>query len=158
MSNELSVAKKIFEEFLIDLITERIISEREMSTSIHVSSTRAVQVYLSTTHGARSSRPSMEKRTKHRDDLENENLIPTILLNCILPLADTVSRDSVPRDFEYSMVTAYLTKGICAVHTQKENIVALKFIEFNLGDCKNYSMLPRALACKYFNAFEGTRK
>ena len=52
-----------------------------------------------------------------------------------------VSRESVPRDFEYTMVTVYLPKGICAVHAQQDNITALTFNDFNLGDRKNYSML-----------------
>jgi hypothetical protein len=47
----------------------------------------------------------------------------------------------VPRDFEYALITAYLPKGICAVHTDQEKIAALKFSDFNLGDRKVYNML-----------------
>jgi hypothetical protein len=47
----------------------------------------------------------------------------------------------VHRDFEYELVTAYLLKGIFTVHTDQENILALKFSEFNLGDKKVYNML-----------------
>jgi hypothetical protein len=54
-------------------------SEREMSASIQASSMRGVQASPSTARGAGSSRPSAEKRTKHRDDLENAKLILTIL-------------------------------------------------------------------------------
>jgi hypothetical protein len=47
----------------------------------------------------------------------------------------------VPRDFEYELVTAYLSKGIHAVRADQEKIVALKFSNFNLGDRKVYNML-----------------
>jgi hypothetical protein len=59
------------------------------------------------------------------------------LPNYIPPLAGAVSRDSVPRDFEYTLITAYLPKGIRAVGL----IPALKINDFNLGDKKNYAML-----------------
>jgi hypothetical protein len=111
MLDELSTAEKIVEEVLIDLMTERVMFEREMSASIQVSSKRGVQASLSTTHGAGSSQPSSKKRTKHRDELANAKLIPTIFLDYIPPLASMVSRDSVPKDFEYTMVTAYLSEG-----------------------------------------------
>jgi hypothetical protein len=141
MSDELSAAEKIVEEVLIDLMTERVMSEREMSASIQASSTRGVKASPSTARGARSSRPSVKKRTKHRDDLANVKLIPTILPDYIRLWPDAVSRDSVPRYFEYSMITVYLPKGIHVVRTQQDKITALKFSDFNLGDCKNYSML-----------------
>jgi hypothetical protein len=47
----------------------------------------------------------------------------------------------VPRDFVYELVTAYLPKGIHAVHANQENIATLKISNFNLGDKKVYSML-----------------
>jgi hypothetical protein len=112
MSDEFSTAEKIVEEVLIDLMTERVIS---MSAGIQASSTRGVQASSLTARGSGPSRPTAEKRTKHRDDLANAKLIPTILPNYIPPLADPVSRDSVPRYFEYTMVTAYLPKGIRAI-------------------------------------------
>jgi hypothetical protein len=86
MSDELSATEKIFEEVLIDLMTERV-----MSASIQVSSTRGVQASSSTARGAGPSQPSAEKRTKHRDDLSNVKLIPTILPDYIPPLVGTVS-------------------------------------------------------------------
>jgi hypothetical protein len=141
MSEELSAVEESVKEVLIDLMTERVMSERVMFVGVQASSTRGVQASLSTANGARPSRPSAEKRTKHRDDLANVKLIPTILPDYIPPLADTVSRDSVSRDFEYTMVTAYLSKGIRAVRAQQDKIAALKFSDFNLGDRKNYSML-----------------
>jgi hypothetical protein len=68
-------------------------------------------------------------------------LIPTILPDYILPLAGAMSHDSVPRDFEYTMVTAYLLKGIRTVRAQLDKIAVLKFNDFNLGDRKNHSTL-----------------
>ena len=112
MSDEFSVAEKVVEEFLIDLMTERVMS---MFAGVRASSTRTMQSSSLTARGTGPSRPSAEKRTKQRDDLENVKLIPTIFTDYIPPLADVVSRDSVPRYFEYTMVIAYLSKGIRAV-------------------------------------------
>jgi hypothetical protein len=100
-----------------------------------------VQASSSTARRSGPSRPTTEKRTKHRDDLENVKLIPTILPDYIPPLADVVSRDSVPREFDYTMVTAYLPKGIRPVRMQQDKIAMLKFSHFNLGDRNNYNML-----------------
>jgi hypothetical protein len=47
----------------------------------------------------------------------------------------------VQRDFEYTMVTEYFSKGIHAVQAQQDKIATLKFNDFNLGDRKNHSML-----------------
>jgi hypothetical protein len=55
MSEELSAIEKIVEEVLIDLMTERVMSEREMSTSIQASLMRGLKASLSTSHGAGSS-------------------------------------------------------------------------------------------------------
>jgi hypothetical protein len=138
MSDELSAAEKIVEEVLIDLMTERVMS---MSIGVQASSMRGLPASPSTAHGARPSRPSDEKRTKHRDDLANAKLIPSILPTYIPPLSGTVNRDSVPRDFEYTLVTTYLPKGIRAVRADQDKIAALKFSDFNLGDRKVYNML-----------------
>jgi hypothetical protein len=59
----------------------------------------------------------------------------------IPPLAGVVSRDSVPRDFDYIVITAYLPKGIRAVIPQLERIPTLKINDYNLGDYKSYGML-----------------
>jgi hypothetical protein len=95
MSDELRVVEKIGEEVLTDLMTKRVMSERAMSASIQASSTRGLQTSPSTARKAGSSRPSVEKRTKHKDDLDNVKLILTILSDYIPPLARAVSRDSV---------------------------------------------------------------
>jgi hypothetical protein len=52
-----------------------------------------------------------------------------------------VSRDSVLRDFEYTLITAYLPKGIHAVGPQLGLILALKISDLNLDDRNNYAML-----------------
>jgi hypothetical protein len=84
MLDKFSAAEKVVEEVLIDLMTERVMS---MSAGIQASSTRMVQASSSTARGAGPSRPSAEKRTKHKDDLANEKLIPTIVPDYIPPLA-----------------------------------------------------------------------
>jgi hypothetical protein len=68
-------------------------------------------------------------------------LIPSIFPDYIPPLAGMVNHDSVPRDFEYTMVTAYLPKGIHVVRAEQDKITVLKFNDFNLGDRKIYGML-----------------
>jgi hypothetical protein len=96
MSDELSAAEKVVEEVLIDLMTERVMSERGLSTGVQASSTRGPQASPSTAR-AGPSRPTDEKQTKHRDDIANAKLIPHILPTYLPPL-------SVP-----STVTVYLT-------------------------------------------------
>jgi hypothetical protein len=88
MPEELSAAEKVVEEVLIDLMNERVMS---MSTSVQASSTRLLLASPSTAHEAIPSRPSDEKRTKHRDDLENAKLIPTILTAYSPPLRGIVN-------------------------------------------------------------------
>jgi hypothetical protein len=124
MSDELSAAEKSSKKFSSISWPEKV-----MSAGIQASSMRGVQASPSTARGSRPSRPATEKRTKHRDDLENVKLIPTILPDYIPPLAGAVSRDSVPRDFDYTLVTAYLPKGIRAVRAQQDKIATLKFNE-----------------------------
>jgi hypothetical protein len=135
MSNELIASEKIVEEVLIDLMTERVMS---MSIGIQASLMRGVQTSPSNSCGSGPSRPTVEKRTKHIDNLANVNLIPSILPNYILPLVGMVSHDSVLRYFENTIITMYLPKGICAVRVQKDKITTLKFSDFNLGDRKNH--------------------
>jgi hypothetical protein len=76
-----------------------------------------------------------------KDDLVNTKLIPTILFDYIPPLAGVVNHDSVPRDFEYTLITVYLSKGIHAVRIDQDKIASLNFSDFNLGDRKIYGML-----------------
>jgi hypothetical protein len=111
-----------------------------MSIGVQASSTRGMEASPSTSHRSGPSRPSVEKRTKNKEDLENVKLIPSIFPNYIPPLVGVVNRDSVPRDLEYTMVTVYLPKGICVVRTKQEKITTLNFSEFNLEDRKIYGM------------------
>jgi hypothetical protein len=109
MSGDFNEVYKSFEEILIDLMTNNF-----MSTGVQASSMRGVQASLSTARGFGPSRAVTEKRTKNCDDLVNVKLIPSILPDYIPPLAGAVSCDSVPRDFDYTLITAYLPKGIRA--------------------------------------------
>jgi hypothetical protein len=112
-----------------------------MSTGVQASSTRGVQASPSTECRSGPSRTATEKRRKNRDELENAKLIPSILPNYIPPMAGVVSHDSVLRDFDYTLITAYLPRGIRAVGLQLGQIMTLKISDFNLGDRKNYGML-----------------
>jgi hypothetical protein len=115
MSDKLNAAEKVVEEVLIDLMTKRVMSERRMSAGVQESSTGGVQDSPSTSRGAGPSRTTTETRTKHRDDIANAKLIPRILLVYTPPLSGKINRDSVPRDFDYTLITTYLLKGVCAV-------------------------------------------
>jgi hypothetical protein len=137
MLEELSVAKKVSQEFFIDLMTEKVMS---MSEGIHTSSTRIVQASSSIAQ-AGPSWSADEKRTKHRDNLVDGKLIPIILPAYLPAMSGAINRDNVPREFEYALVTTYLPKGIRVVHADQENITALKFRELNLSDKKVYNML-----------------
>jgi hypothetical protein len=71
---------------------------------------------------------------KHHGDLENVKLIPSSMPDYIPPLAGLVSRDNVLRDFDYTVITMYLPKGIHTVRPQLERILMLKISDYNLGD------------------------
>jgi hypothetical protein len=73
--------------------------------------------------------------------LENAKLIPSILPDYIPPLVSVVSHESILRDFDYTVITAYLPKGIHIVRLQLERIMTLNIIDYNLGDRKSYGML-----------------
>jgi hypothetical protein len=137
MSDEISTVKFFIEEILINLMDEKV-----MSVGIQASSTRGVlQASPSTARGYRSSRAATEKITKHSDDLESTKLIQYILPDYIPPLVGVVSCDSVPRDFDYTVITTYLLKGIQAVIPQLERIPTLKISDYSLGYCKSCGML-----------------
>jgi len=71
----------------------------------------------------------------------NAKLIPSILPNYILPLAGAVSHESVPREFDYTLITVYLLKGIRAVGPHLGQIMTLNISDFNFGYHKNFGML-----------------
>ena len=104
-----------------------------------MSSTGGLQESSSTAR--HSSRPTAEKRTKHRDDLANLKKIPSIFSNYISRLVGAVNREKIPWDFDYTLITAYIHKGIHVVAPQLGNIPSLKNNDFNLEDRKNYAML-----------------
>jgi len=116
-------------------------SKRRMSTVVQASSTGGVQASPSISRGVGPSRTTIETRTKHRDDIANAKLIPHILPIYIPPLSDNINHDSVPKDFEYTLITAYLSKGLRTIHVDQDKFTTLKFNDFNLGDCKTYNML-----------------
>jgi hypothetical protein len=141
MSDELSVVENVVEEILTDLMAERVMSERRMSIGVQESLSGGVQDSPSTARSAGPSRTTTETRTRHRDDIANTKLILHILSVYIPPLSGKINCDSVPRDFEYNLITVYLLKGVRAVRADQDELTALKFSDFNLGDRKTYSML-----------------
>jgi hypothetical protein len=68
-------------------------------------------------------------------------MILSILLAYLPPLSSAINQDSVPREFEYTLVTTYLPKGIHIVHVNQDKTTLLKFSDFNLRDRKVYNML-----------------
>jgi hypothetical protein len=82
-----------------------------------------------------------EHRSKHRSDLANAKQIPSIIPEYILPLDGMVNHENIPQDYEYTLITAYIPKGIRVVGSQLGQISLLKNNDFNLGDIKNYAML-----------------
>jgi hypothetical protein len=115
MSDELNASEKVVEEVLIDLMIERVMSERRMSAGVQASSKGGVQASPSTARGVGNSRTTIERRTKHRYDIVNAKIIPRILPTYLPSFNDAINRDSVPRYFEYTLITTYLPKGMCAV-------------------------------------------
>jgi len=71
----------------------------------------------------------------------NVKLIPSILPNYIPPLVGVVSHDSVPRNFDYTVITPYLLKGIQVVRPQLERVPTLNISDYNLRYRKRYGML-----------------
>lgn len=140
MPDDLTAVEESVTDVLLDLMTERVMSERGVSTGVQASSTSGLSASLSTAR-AGPSRPVDEKRTKHRDDLANAKLIPSILPTYLPPLSGAINRDNVPKDLEYNLVTVYLPKGICAVCVDQEKIAMLKFSDLNLNNRKVYNML-----------------
>jgi hypothetical protein len=140
MSHEFSIVEEYVREVLASLRSKRVILEQGLSTSLQASSTRGVQASPLTAQ-AGTSRASEKIRTKHKDDIASAKLVPSILPAYIRPMSGVINKDSVPRDFEYTLVTTYLPKGVRAVHADHEKITTLKFIDFNLGDRKFNSIL-----------------
>jgi hypothetical protein len=75
--------------------------------------------------------------------------ILSILPDYIPPLASAVNCDIIPWDFEYTLITVYIPKGIHVVGSQLGQIPLLKSNDFNLGDRKNYATFaPRRYLTK----------
>jgi hypothetical protein len=121
MSVERTELEKSVEEVL-----KKFMADKAMSEGVQASSTRGLQASPSTGCRSKCANPATEKRSKHRDDLANAKQIPSILPDYIPPLAGAVNHDNIPWDFEYTLITAYILKGIRVVGTQLGQIPALK--------------------------------
>jgi hypothetical protein len=107
MSVERTELEKSIEEVL-----KKFMDDKAMSEGVHASSTRGLQASPSTGRHSKHTNPATEKRSKHHDDLANAKQIPSILPDYIPPLAGTVNHDNIPWDFEYTLITTYIPKGI----------------------------------------------
>jgi hypothetical protein len=136
MSGEQTELEKSIEEVL-----KKFMADRDMYEGVQASSTRGLQDSPSTAQRSSRDNPATEQRSKHRSDLANEKQIPSILSDYILPLDGTVNRDGIPWDYEYTLITTYILKGIRVVGIQLGQIPSLKNNDFKLGDRKNYAML-----------------
>jgi hypothetical protein len=138
LSDELTAFEELVTKFLLDLMTERVMSERGVSIGVQAYSMRGLSASPSTTHG---TGPSRERKTKHKDDLENAKLILSILPAYLPPLSGAINWDSVPRDFEYVLVIVFLPKEVHVVRANQDKLEVLNFSYFNLDDRKVYNML-----------------
>jgi hypothetical protein len=102
MSDEITAVEESIMKVLLDLMTERAMSERGVSTGVQASLTRGLSTSPSTAR-ASPSQPVDEKRTKNRDDIVNSKLILSILPTYLPLMSNAINRDSVPRDFEYAL-------------------------------------------------------
>jgi hypothetical protein len=134
MLGKASALEKSVEEILMDLMAERV-----MSVGLQVSSIGGLQASPST--GRHSTQNATEKRSKHHDDLDNAKNIPSVLPDYIPPLDGMVNRDSILREFEYTLITTYISKGIHVVGPKLGHIPTLRNNNFNLRDRNNYVML-----------------
>jgi hypothetical protein len=99
MSDEFSAAEESVREILASLRDERFMSKRGLSTGLKASSIRGVQASPLTAR-AGTSRADAERRTKHKGNMANVKLVPSILPSYIPPLSGSIKKDSVPREFE----------------------------------------------------------
>jgi hypothetical protein len=95
MSDELTATEESVTEVLLEIRTERVMSERGLSTGLQASSTRGLEASPSIACTGLSW-PANEKCTKHRDDLANAKMIPSILPAYLPPLSGAINSDSVP--------------------------------------------------------------
>jgi hypothetical protein len=136
MSGECTKLENFVEEVLKKFMADKAIYE-----GVQASSTKGLQA--SPLIGRRSghTNPTTEQRSKHHDDLANTKQISSILPDYIPNLAGPINCDNIPWDFEYTLITAYILKGISLVGSHLGHIQLLKNNDFNLGDRKNYVML-----------------
>jgi hypothetical protein len=136
MSSKPSELEKSVEEVLKNIMADRSISE-----GVQASLTRGLQAFPSTGRRSGHVNPVTEQQSNHRGDLANVKQISSILPEYIPYLAGTVNHDNIPQDYEYTVFTTYIPKGIRVFGSQLGEIPLLKNNDFNLGDRNNYAML-----------------
>jgi hypothetical protein len=105
MSGEPSELEKYIEKFLRKIMVDKMIYVQALSTR---------ELQASPLNGLRFGHfnPVTEQRSKHHDDLDNEKKILSILPDYIPPLAGVINHENIPRDYEYTLITMYIPKGI----------------------------------------------
>jgi hypothetical protein len=136
MSDEPSALEKSVEEVL-----KKIMADIQLSEGVQASSTRGLQASSSMGRRYGCVNPVTEQQSKNHDDLDNAKQISSILPKYIFPLASAVNCENIPRDYDYTLFTTYIPKGICVVGNHLGQIPLLKNNAFNLGDRKNYAIL-----------------
>jgi hypothetical protein len=110
-------------------------ADRPLSEGVQASSTRGLQASPSTGRRSGHVNPMTEQRSKHCMVIWlMRRRSSSILPEYIPPLAGAVNHDNIPRDYEYTLFTAYILKGIRVVGSQLGQIPLLKNNDFNLGD------------------------
>jgi hypothetical protein len=115
--------------------------DKPLNKGVQESSTRGMQASPSIGWCSGYVNPTNEQQSKNRDDLDNAKYIRSFLLDYIPPLAGAINHNNIPCDYEYTLFTKYIPKGIRVVASQLGQISLLKNIDFNLGNRNNYAML-----------------
>jgi hypothetical protein len=106
-----------FEKY-VKQVVRKLMADRTVSEGIEASSTRGLQASPSIRHFFACINPITKQRSKHRSDFANVKQIPSILPEYILPLVGVVNHNNILDDFEYSLFTTYIPKGIIIVGSQ----------------------------------------
>ena len=102
-------------EKFVEEVLKKFMADRAMSKGVHALSTRGLQDSPSTRCHYSHFIPATKQRGKHHDDLANVKQIPSILLDYIPPLAGVINHGNILREFEYTLIIMYISKGICVV-------------------------------------------
>jgi hypothetical protein len=107
MSSERTELEKSIVEVL-----NKFMDDRAMSEGVHTSSTKVLQASPSTRRCLGRANPATKQRSKHRNNMANTKQASLILPDYISHLAGTVNFYNIPQKYEYTLIIAYIPKGI----------------------------------------------